>query len=145
MISLKSLSHGNTLKTSEQRLRAHPALVGTPIHLTKQGDALQLSGEVATHYQKHLAQRLLRDLYGFRVVNDLEIKRTSLSPLLVKRLYQNSLRRRALPDISARVEGRTIHLSGQVTSWREREQAEQLALTLPSIHTVINTIRLESE
>ena len=105
---------------------------------------MRLKGKVASHYQKHLAERLLGKLEGVRVVNELEVDRPSPSPQRIKRLYKESLRRAGLPKVSARVEGKTISLAGQVASWREREQAEQLALALPGIHTVVTTIGFES-
>ena len=134
------------LEAAKSTLRAHPALLETLITLELRDDIVFLDGSVRTHYQKQLAGRLLASLESVpEVVNRLEINRSFTNPFLVKRFYKNKLRRSGLRQVVSTVDGATIWVGGQVDSWEERSAAEQLALTLPGIHTVVNTIRIQGD
>ena len=105
-----------------------------------------MEGDVKWQFQKRLAESAVKKLKGvLGINNDIEI-RPKVSPSQVKDDIEKALRRSAKVDarrIAVDIEGSTATLSGSVSSWAEREDAERAAWSAPGITAVENHIRIE--
>ena len=134
---------------------AHQALLALESHLFIPSDRITatvkrgwitLEGDVKWQFQKRLAESAVKKLKGvLGINNDIEI-RPKVSPSQVKDNIEKALRRSAKVDarrIAVDIEGSTATLSGSVSSWAEREDAERAAWSAPGITAVENHIRIE--
>ncbi|MEO3744361.1 BON domain-containing protein [Plantactinospora sp. B5E13] len=102
---------------------------------------LTLRGEVAQGFQKRAAERAVRRLTGVRGVTNLITVRPVGGVLAaeLERDVRNALARRAGLDaelIDVEVAGGTVVLSGEVRSWKERDEAERVAWAAPGVGDV---------
>lgn len=108
-----------------------------------------LDGEVDNGTQREEAERAIRNLFGVRaVVNRIQIKTPTVSPLQVQRAIEDALERRA--DREAKRIGLDVHegkviLTGIVRSWAERQSVVAAARGTPGVRVVDDRLRLYSE
>jgi osmotically-inducible protein OsmY len=107
-----------------------------------------LQGEVEWQYQRHEAERVVRNLRGVRGVSNLVTlrPRSGPSPEELRKKIEDALVRSAETDaenITVSTEGTKVILSGTVRSWAERREAERVAWLAPGVTEVENRIRLE--
>jgi osmotically-inducible protein OsmY len=104
---------------------------------------ITLSGEVDWEYQRQAAIRAVRFLLGVTGVSDQIAIKPKVSLSAVKSDIDAALKRRAIDDaqnISVKVEGGDVTLSGRVHSWSERELAEHAAWGTPGVRKVVDLI-----
>jgi osmotically-inducible protein OsmY len=104
-----------------------------------------LKGEVEWEYQRHSAERALRRLSGVRGLTNLVTVRPGVqpSPPEVRRNIQDALVRNAETDagqLTVEVEGDRVILTGPVSSWSEKQEAERVAWSAPGVAAVDNRI-----
>jgi len=101
---------------------------------------ITLEGEVDYQYQRSEAERSLRELAGVNgVTNLIQTKKPSILQLEITTKIGNALRHAAEADsekIEVRVEGDKVVLCGEVSSWAERQEAEQAARSAPGVGEV---------
>jgi osmotically-inducible protein OsmY len=106
---------------------------------------ITLSGEVAWQYQRDEVRRAMIGLRGVNgVVNNVTLKPTvPISPALAKAKITAALVRNAQVDagnVHVDVTGTVIRLTGTVSSWAERRQAEYSAWSTPGVTHVDNRL-----
>ena len=104
---------------------------------------ITLSGEVDWGYQRQAAIRAVRYLLGVTGVSDEIAIKAKLPLSAVKSDIEAALMRRAIDDarnISVKVQGGEVTLTGTVHSWSERDLAEHAAWGTPGVRNVVDLI-----
>jgi osmotically-inducible protein OsmY len=108
---------------------------------------IRLEGTVNWDYQRRAAERAVRTLPGVSgVLNLIALRHQPVHADLKKRI-EAAFRRHAQLDadhVLVNVLGGTVTLSGQVSSWYERDQAEQSVWAAPGVMRVENKIEVEA-
>lgn len=105
-----------------------------------------LAGEVSWPFQRNAAEHTLRHLRGIRGIVDRIRIHPRVTAEYVEEKIEAAFRRAAGVDargIRIEVDGTRVILRGQVTSWAEREEAEQVAWLAPGITDVENQLVVE--
>lgn len=116
--------------------------------ITVEDGVVTLGGTVGWRYEASEAENLVRKVKGVVfVVNDIVIVPPSASEELnIAEEIERAFRRHAELDaerIDIEVVGSTVILRGPVSSWAEREEAEQVAWRSPGIKQVRNELHVE--
>ena len=104
---------------------------------------ITLTGEVEWAYQSQAAVKAVRDLIGVTGVSDQIVIKPKVSVSAVKSDIEAALKRRAIADaqnISVKIQGADVTLTGKVHSWPERELAEDAAWNTPGVRKVVDLI-----
>jgi len=108
-----------------------------------------LEGEVQWTYEKMSAQYNVEGLVGVRgITNNIRINTQVIDTHAIKTRILASFYRRAALDahtITVDISGNRVTLKGTVTSWTEKESAEQIAWSSPGVLIVDNQINIDSE
>jgi osmotically-inducible protein OsmY len=108
---------------------------------------LSLDGTVDWEYQRLAATRAVRDLEGVKQVsNQIKLRPTPTSKDVQRQITAAFHRSAQLDAESMKVEvdGTRVTLSGRVSSWEEKRQAEKTAWSAPGITDVRNLLAVES-
>jgi osmotically-inducible protein OsmY len=124
-------------------LRSNVTVPGDDIKVIVNEGCVTLEGKVAMWYQKNAAENAVRNLWGVRAVrNHIEIK-TKVHAGDIRGKIHQSFKRHADKDadkIQIAVADGTVTLSGVVSTWREREDAESAAWAAPGVAHVKNLL-----
>jgi osmotically-inducible protein OsmY len=106
-----------------------------------------LTGAVGWEYQRHAAQRACSTVRGVvSVVNHIGLEPpVVISPFEAHDSITRALLRNARLDadrIEVAIDGTKIRLTGKVTSWAERHQAEYAGWSTPGVTHVDNQLRI---
>lgn len=107
-----------------------------------------VQGEVEWQYQRRAAERAVRRLSGVRGVTNLIAVRPRVrpSPDDLRSRIEDALIRSAETDaerIRVQVSNDQIVLSGIVSSWAEKEEAERVAWSAPGVTSVDNRVMVD--
>jgi osmotically-inducible protein OsmY len=105
-----------------------------------------LEGELPWNYQKEAAKSAVNYLTGVKgVTNNIKIKSESHDAIEQKDVERAIGRSWAVDDndISVKVTGTTVTLSGTVTSWYQKEEAGRIAWNTPGIWHVQNDLTVD--
>ncbi|WP_169580604.1 MULTISPECIES: BON domain-containing protein [Microbacterium] len=128
--------------------RALKAAVNVPdtVKAEIQDHTVVLTGEAEWDYQRRAAKRAVRELRGVYAVSDMiALAPRPTAPDTVDRI-RSALARNALVDagrIDVSVAGTSVVLSGSVTSWAERREAERAAWGSPHVTHVDNRVTVD--
>jgi osmotically-inducible protein OsmY len=104
---------------------------------------ISLSGEVDWEYQRRGAVDAVRNLMGVTGVSNQIVIKPKVSLSAVKSDIEAALKRRALLDaqeISVKVQGADVTLTGTVHSWSERDLARNSAWATPGVRNVVDNL-----
>ncbi len=104
---------------------------------------ITLTGSVEWDYQRLAAAEAVRHLLGVSGLSDQITLKPKVAGSSVKFEIQAALDRRAKSDaknISVKVDGGNVTLSGVVNSWNERQLARNSAWGTPGVNNVIDNI-----
>ena len=104
-----------------------------------------LDGKVDHNYQRTAAEEAVRHLTGVSGVNNLVTLKPAVNASGVKEKIESAFRRAADVDsqhIGLNVTGNKVVLSGNVSSWAERREAEYAAWSAPGVWQVENDLRV---
>ena len=108
---------------------------------------VSLTGQVSWQYQREAAHRAVRYLRGVTDVHNLVTVTPSVSAAGIKSSIDAALLRNALLETKSThvtaTAGGEVTLEGNVHSWTERTQAENLAWSAPGVTGVINHMHIE--
>jgi osmotically-inducible protein OsmY len=113
------------------------------VKLKVEGGWITLSGEVDWEYQRQAALSGVRFLMGVTGISNQIAVKSKVSLSAVKSDIEAALKRRAKSDaqnISVKVQGGDVTLSGTVHSWSERELASDAAWGTPGVRKVVDNI-----
>jgi osmotically-inducible protein OsmY len=109
---------------------------------------VELSGEVEWAFQKKAAEKAVRGITGVRgVTNAIALKVKDVKPAAIKEKIAAALKRNAENDankIQIDVLGSKVTLSGNVSSFSEKEDAKWAAWSAPGVSTVQNNLNVVS-
>lgn len=107
---------------------------------------VELSGEVPWEFQKAEAEKIVRKTTGVvGVRNFIKIKAKTIQPDTIKQKITEALKRSAEKDaknINVEVRGTEVTLTGEVSSYSEKEDARWAAFSAPGITRVQNDIEV---
>lgn len=138
-------SDADIAKAAIQAIEWQTMLPSDKIKVKVENGWLTLEGTVDWNYQRHYAERTVRNLIGVRGISNLIDVEAGPTPDDVRQRIKRSLERHAEEDadrIEVRVEGKTVTLKGTVRSWIEREDAEHAAWSAPGITQVNNQLKV---
>ena len=104
-----------------------------------------LDGTVDHNFQRTAAENAVRHLTGVIAVNNLIALKTTVSASDMKEKIESAFRRAADVDaknIGLKITGNKVVLSGNVSSWTERREAEHAAWSAPGVWQVENDLRI---
>lgn len=115
------------------------------VKATVENGFVTLQGDVDYKFQKKAAEDAVRYLTGVTgLVNQIDVK-PSASPGAIKDQIEKAFKRSAQLDanqISVRVSGGKVTLSGRVSTWLERDDAEDAAWRAPGVSDVENDLTI---
>lgn len=120
---------------------------------------LTLSGIVGSNERKQTAEQLAQQAApGYSIINRIQVENTGLQPAIqaaqkdakldsaIEKHYKATLAaHKALRDVHASAYNQTLTLKGSVDTYKEREEAEDLAKKVPEVQHVVNEIQLKNE
>jgi osmotically-inducible protein OsmY len=128
-------------------LRMNMSIPASDIKIIVQDGWLTLEGKVSLWYQKNAAERAVRDLWGVKGVSNLIELKEQPKAADIKSKIQAAFQRHASLDarhVNVAVTDGSIFLTGEVNSWREREDAERAAWAAPGVTRVENSLAVHS-
>lgn len=107
---------------------------------------ITLEGELPWHYQKEAAKNAVNYLTGVKgVINNIKIK-SETHNTIEKKDVENALARNwsiNANDITVKVTGTKVTLTGKVNSWYQKDEAGRIAWNTPGIWSVDNELLVE--
>lgn len=124
-------------------LRSNVSVPASDIKVIVNDGWITLEGKVTFWYQKSTAENAVRGLWGVKgISNNIELK-PQVRAGDVKSKIQQAFHRHATLDankVNIAVAGGEITLTGEVSSWYERDEAERAAWAAPGVTRVQNTL-----
>ena len=116
------------------------------VKLTIRNGHITLEGAVDWYHEKMAAENAVKYLKGVRGVNNyVQVKPQRVSAEQLRNGIEDALRRAAVLDarrVRVHVDGSRVTLSGNVSSWAERREAERAVWAIAGVSVVTNEIQI---
>lgn len=116
------------------------------VKVTVEKGWITLGGELSWNYQKEAAEKSINNLTGVKgVTNDITIKPDNHDALEQKDVEDALERNWSINtnDITVKVSGTKVTLTGSVSSWYQKNEAGRIAWKTPGIWSVDNELEVE--
>jgi osmotically-inducible protein OsmY len=148
VIGVNALTKTNTEIANEvlSALKSNWSVPKDKVKVKVEDGWVTLEGELPWNYQKEAAKSAVNYLTGVKgVTNNIKIKSESHDAIEQKDVERAIGRSWAVDDndISVKVTGTTVTLSGTVTSWYQKEEAGRIAWNTPGIWHVQNDLTVD--
>jgi osmotically-inducible protein OsmY len=132
-------------KAAEDALNWDVAVPNDRIEVTVEDGWVTLDGNVDWQYQKRGAENDVKNLSGVIGVSNNIFVKPAVTPADIKSKIEAALRRNAVLDaqnITVQANGSKVTLTGNVSSWKERDEADDAAWAAPGVTDVKNLITI---
>ncbi|HUL10663.1 MAG TPA: BON domain-containing protein [Methylococcaceae bacterium] len=132
-------------KAAENALNWDATLPNDCVKVMVENGWVTLEGNVDWQYQRSSAEDDVRYLTGIRGVSNKIVLKPTVAPGEIKSKIEAAFKRSAILDaqhIKVKADGSKVTLSGSVSSWTEREEAEDAAWAAPGVTEVKNSITI---
>jgi osmotically-inducible protein OsmY len=136
-------SDGDIASAAANQIKWFTALPNGTTRVTVSDGWITLEGEVEWYFQKTRAQDAIQFLAGVKGVNNLITIKPRLPAGNAAAEIESAYGRNALlcaETITVEVSGKKVTLSGEVSSYAKREEAERIAWAAPGVWSVDNGI-----
>lgn len=145
----EAVTDATIAESIREALRWHSAVNEDLIDIKVDGGWVYLAGTVQWDYERKAAERAIENLMGVKgIINKIRIQPSGTESRDVKKKINEAFHRSATIDaahISVTVSDHEVELTGNVRSWAERKQAEDVALAMPDITKVHNKLEIDPE
>jgi osmotically-inducible protein OsmY len=129
-------------------LEWHSNLDADKIKILVEDGTVTLEGNVDWDFQRKSAARAIWSIKGVqRIINNIVVTRVAVAADLKKKI-ESAFQRHAHLDakkINVEVDGHKVILSGNVSSWDEKVEAEKAVWSAPGVDTIVNHIECAEE
>ncbi|MBL6448775.1 BON domain-containing protein [Fulvivirga sp. 29W222] len=126
----------------------HSAINEDRLEIMVDNGWVSLSGTVKWDYERKAAQKAIEKIIGIKgIINRVKVENEIVEPKYIKKKISNAFHRHATVDvenITVEVNGSTVTLKGKVSSWSEREDAEDVAWAMPGVTEVLNNLVIDT-
>lgn len=130
---------------AESAFKWHALIPAERIRVKVEKGWMTLSGEVDWEYQRHNAEKAVRNLLGVVGVSNAITLKAQIAPSNITSRIKDALTRQAEEEakhIEVSVKGSRATLQGTVHSWSERSAAAGAVWAAPGISEVVNELRV---
>jgi osmotically-inducible protein OsmY len=130
-------------------LKWHSAVNEDTVNIKVENGWVYLDGAVDWEYERRAVEKSIEHLQGVKgVLNQIKIKQQEIDPDEIKKKIKAAFHRHATVDsanIAIETSGHKVILTGNVRSWTERKDAEDVVWLMPGVTEVENRIEIGSE
>lgn len=135
-------------ETALNLLKWNSSILEENIKIKVENGRLTLEGEVEWEFLKSAAEKAVENLVGVRgIINNIKIT-SKIDPIEIKKKITTAFHRSAAIDvdnINIETINNKVILTGKVSSWIEKKEAERAAWLAPGVTTVDNRLKIDSE
>lgn len=132
-------------KAAENALSWDVTVPNDRVKVVVENGRVTLEGDVDWQYQRSNAEDDVLNLAGVTGVSNKIVVKPTVAPADVKAKIEAALKRNAILDaqhIKVQADGSKVTLTGSVSSWTERDEAEDAAWAAPGVTEVKNNITI---